>query len=129
MPSRGLFDNSPGTIRPTPSASCGAAGNATMVVEAAMGFPSVLGANGRDDGESRTQRHRGVRVVERNLHRDSLHDFRVVTGCIVGWEQRKLRAAGGWILVNLPWNTLSGYSSTRISAASPTFIFVSCVSR
>src|SRR6516225_2556408 len=95
MPSRGLFDNSPGTTRPTPSASCGAAGNATMVVEAAMGFPSVLRANARDDGESRTQRHRRVRVVERNLHRDSLHHFRVIAGRIVGWEQRKLGATGG----------------------------------
>ena len=53
----------------------------------------MLDADGGDNRQAGAQATRQVGIVECNLHSDSLHHLRKITGGVVGWQQRKLRAA------------------------------------
>ena len=68
----------------------------------------MLCANGSNDGQPWTQGCRDVRIVEPNFYRDSLDDFRVIAGGIVGREQRELRTAGRRDLDDFPVEDLAG---------------------
>src|SRR6516225_116229 len=76
-------------------AICCLEGGWTTAVGEAMVLSSVPGAHGGDHRKAGTQTTRQVRIVEGDLHGDSLDDFRKVAGGVVGREKRKLRAAGG----------------------------------
>src|ERR1700730_7641989 len=78
------------------------------VVKVAIAVRSAPCAYRGCDGEARTQGGRQARIVEHNLHGDSLYDFRKVAGSVVGRQQGELRTAGRCNLDDfaqkeLPW--------------------------
>jgi hypothetical protein len=63
-----------------------------------------------DDGESWAHWRRISRIIENDLHGDSLRHFREIASCIVGRQERELRAAGGRDFDNSPVEQLSRVS-------------------
>src|SRR5690348_13260502 len=66
-------------------------GPATAVMVASL--PGRLGVDGRLDRHARPQQTFELLVVQRDLHRNALHDLGKVAGGVVGRQQREFQAA------------------------------------
>ena len=63
---------------------------AAPLVRSRVSSPSI---DASFDGHPRNDSiGKAIRIVDRNLYWDTLHDFRIVSGRIVGWQQRELGA-------------------------------------
>src|SRR4029077_2187628 len=71
-------------------------------------FRSVLGMDGRHHGKSRAQLRRQSRIVQCNLHWNTLHYFCEIASGIIGGQQSELRSAGWRDLDHFAANELSG---------------------
>src|SRR5271156_6758019 len=89
MPSRGRVETSDGIAAAAPRAICNADGR-IGIVEAAIGCRLLFGADGRHDGKPGAQLGRKRRIVQRDLHRNALHDFREVAGGVIGRQECEL---------------------------------------
>src|ERR1700733_927692 len=94
IPRRGRVDTSDGIAAAAARAISRADGR-TVMVEAAIEFRLSSRADSCDHRKSRAQRGRKRRIVKGDLDRYTLHDFREITGGIVGRQQSELRSAGG----------------------------------
>src|SRR5579872_4808494 len=89
MPSRGRVDTSAGIAAAVARAMSTADGR-TVMVEAAIGFRLPSGADGCYHGKPGTQRRRESRIVQCDLDRNTLYDFREVARRVVGRQQSEL---------------------------------------
>src|ERR1700690_2874263 len=62
----------------------------TVIVEAAIGFRLLSGADGCNHRKPGTQFRCEIGIVQRDLDGNTLHDFREVASRVIGWQQRKL---------------------------------------
>ena len=83
IPNRGRVEMSEGIAAAVACAISVGLGRRVGIVVEAMMLRLSSRANGGNDREARTQSGREVRVVERNLHGDSLYDFREIAGSVV----------------------------------------------
>src|SRR5271156_3828238 len=107
MPRRGRVDTSDGIAAAAACAISSADGRIVMV-EAAIDFRLLSGADGCYHRESGTQRSREGRIVERDLDGNTLHDFCEIAGGVVRRQQSELRSAGWRDLDYFAANELSG---------------------
>src|ERR1700686_569655 len=89
IPSRGRVDTSDGMAAAAARAMSTADGRIVMV-EAAICSISLLRADSGDNRNSGTQRRREGGIVQCDLDRNSLHDFREVASRVVGRQQSEL---------------------------------------
>src|SRR5262245_56806280 len=113
IPSTGLWDRSRGSA-PASRDSAGAIRGGSLVigsVNAGVALTSTPSFD-RSDGHHRrkpgTQPRGQRRILEPDLHRDSLNDLREIAGGVVRRQQCELRSAGGRNLKNRSADDLSG---------------------
>src|ERR1700685_1713410 len=106
IPRSGRVDTSDGIAAAAPRAISSADGR-TVMVEAAIGFRLSSGADSCYPGKSGTQRRRDRGVVQRDLDRNTLHDFCEVAGGVVGRQQSELGSAG--------WRDLDHFAANELS--------------
>src|ERR1700756_2488531 len=89
IPSNGLVETSAGIAAPAARAISVGEGR-TMMLEAAICSSSPSGADRCDHRNSGTQFRRESRILQRDLHRNTLHDFCEVARGVVGGQQSEL---------------------------------------
>src|ERR1700686_4199040 len=94
MPSRGRVDTSDGMAAAAVRAISKADGR-TVMLEAAICSSSPSRAHSCNHRNSGTQFRREGRILQRDLDRNTLHDFREVASGVVGGHTSEL-GSGGW---------------------------------
>src|ERR1700720_411807 len=89
IPSSGLVETSAGIAAAAARAICIGDGR-TVMLEAAIGSSSLAGAHSCDHRNSGTQFRRERRILQRDLDRNTLHNFRKVASGVVGRQQSEL---------------------------------------
>src|SRR5271155_726189 len=92
IPSSGLVETSAG-IAAAAARAISVGDGRTVMLEAAIRVRLPFRADGGDDGKPRTQSRCHVRIVERDLHRYSLHYLCEIACGVVRREERELRTA------------------------------------
>src|SRR6267142_4445504 len=89
IPSSGLVETSAGIAAAAARAICTADGRIVML-EAAIGSSSLSGADSCNHRNSGTPFRREGRILQRNLDRNTLYNFREVAGGVVRGQQSEL---------------------------------------
>src|SRR5262245_29134225 len=113
IPSTGLCDRSAGSAAANRDSAGATRGGSLVTGSANAGVAltstSLFGrTNGHDRRKPWTQPRGQRRILEPDLHRDSLNDLREIAGGVVRRQQRELRSAGGSNLQNRSANDFSG---------------------
>src|ERR1700722_153968 len=106
IPRRGRVDTSDGIAAAAACAISSADGRIVMV-EAAIDFRLSSGADRCYHRKPGTQRRLHVRIIQRYLDGNTLHDFGEIAGGVVGRQQSELRTAGRRDLDHLAANEFS----------------------
>src|SRR5216683_2738527 len=107
IPSSGLAEISAGIAAAAVRAISTADGR-TVMLESAICSSSPSRAHSCDHGYSGTQFHRESGILQRNLDRNTLHDFCEVASGVVGRQQSELGSAGWCYLDHFAANELPG---------------------
>jgi len=89
IPNSGLVETSAGIAAAAARAICIGDGR-TAMIEAAIGSSSLSGAHSCNDRNPGTQFRREGRILQRDLDRNTLHDFCEVASGVVGRQQSEL---------------------------------------
>src|SRR5580700_6010596 len=107
IPRSGRVDTSDG-IAAAAACAISSADGRTVIIEAAIDFRLLSGADTCYHRKSRAQCRRDRQIVEHDLDGNTLHNFSEIARSVVGWQQGELRSAGWRDLDHFPPNELSG---------------------